>query len=288
MRATVPELTAARAGVARIDVGQLSVGPATIERLVVRNVRFAMSAGVGQLRNFRITIRLTITLTWTVSVDLLFDDFTRSGTWEIGRPSIPFGFGNVTLPGLNSLTVNLTEMTAQNLTASSGPIANLNLGAAIAEQIRAQSTSLPATGFGLTGLGLVALRGEGVTVPDATVSEVGIGRISGGNVPIPSLAIPNVAFPNTAVGEIRSRDVDVRAVGQTVVFNAGGGLLRISLRVIPEAHVRIAEMILTNINASTSIGSIVVENVVLPYEVLDLRLADVGINNIEIPAFEVT
>ena len=81
-----------------------------------------------------------------------------------------------------------------------------------------------------------------LTVPDATVAEVGIGRISGGNLPIPRLAIPDVAFPNTAVGEIRSRDVDVRAVGQTVVFNAGGGLLRISLRVIPEAHVRIAEM----------------------------------------------
>lgn len=287
MRATVPVLTAADSNVARIDVGQLRVGPAAIGRLTVRDVDFGMSTGTGQLRNFRITIKLTITLTWRVSVDLGFTDFTRSGTWEIAQPQIPFGFGNVTLPGLNSLTVNLSEMTAQNLTAASGPIADLSLGAVIAEQIRANNTTIPAAGFGLTGLGLANLRGAGVSVPAATVSEVSIGRISGGTLPIGGMTIPNVAFPSASAGEIRSQNVNVDALGQALVFNAGGGLLRITLRIIPEARVRIDEMVLTNINASTTIGSIVVENVVLPYELLDLRLADVGINTIEIPTFEV-
>lgn len=287
MKATVPELTAARSTVARIDVGQVSVGPASIGRLVVRDVDFAMSAGAARLRNFRITIRLTISLTWRVSVDLGFTDFTRSDTWDIARPEIPFGFGNLTLPGLNSLSVNLTEMTASNLTASSGPLVDLSLGSAIAEQIRAAGTTVPAADFGLTGLGLVALRGEGVSVPAAAVPEVTIGRLSGGTLPIGGMTIPNVAFPGTSVGEIRSRNVDVTAVAQTLVFNAGGGLLRITLRVIPEARVRIDEMVLSNISASTRIGSITVENVVLPYEVLDLRLADVGIESIEIPILEV-
>lgn len=287
MRANVPTLTASQATVARIDVGQVAVGPATIDRLIVRNVRFAMSAGAGELRDFRVTVTLTITLSWRVHVDLVFTDFTREGTWDIGRPSIGFGFDNVPLPGLTSLTVNLDEMTAQNLTASSGPIANLGLGAIVAEQIRAANVAAPTAGFGLTGLGLTAVRAQGLSVPDASLGEVSIARLSGGSVPIPTMTIPNLSFPGASVGEIRSSNVDVTAVAPAVVFNAGGGLLRITLRIVPEANVRIAQLLLTNINASTSIESVEVQNVVLPFEVLNLRLTDLGINTIEIPAFEV-
>ena len=285
MRANVPTLTASQATVARIDVGQVAIGPATIERLIVRNMRFAMSAGAGRLRDFHVTVTLTISLSWRVHVDLVFTDFTREGTWQIGRPSIGFGFNDVPLPGLNSLTVNLDEMTAQNLSASSGPIANLGLGPIIAEQIRGATIAAPTAGFAVNGIGLTAVRGEGVVLPAASVGEVSIARLTGGSVPIPTLSIPNLAFPAASVGEIRSSNVN--AVAPAVVFNAGGGLLRVTLRVVPEANVRIAQMVLTNINASTSIGSVEVRNVVLPFEVLNLRLSDIGVNTIEIPAFEV-
>ena len=60
MRASVPTLSAAQATVASIDVGQLKIGPAKIGRLVVRNARFAMSAGRGELRNMRVTITLRL------------------------------------------------------------------------------------------------------------------------------------------------------------------------------------------------------------------------------------
>jgi hypothetical protein len=287
LRANVPTLTVSQATVARIDVGQVAIGPATIERLIVRNMRFAMSAGAGRLRDFHVTVTLTISLSWRVHVDLVFTDFTREGTWQIGRPSSGFGFNDVPLPGLNSLTVNLDEMTAQNLSASSGPIANLGLGPIIAEQIRGATIAAPTAGFAVNGIGLTAVRGEGVVLPAASVGEVSIARLTGGSVPIPTLSIPNLAFPAASVGEIRSSNVNVNAVAPAVVFNAGGGLLRVTLRVVPEANVRIAQMVLTNINASTSIGSVEVRNVVLPFEVLNLRLSDIGIDTIEIPAFEV-
>jgi hypothetical protein len=268
LRANVPTLTASQATVARIDVGQVAIGPATIERLIVRNMRFAMSAGAGRLRDFHVTVTLTISLSWRVHVDLVFTDFTREGTWQIGRPSIGFGFNDVPLPGLNSLTVNLDEMTAQNLSASSGPIANLGLGPIIAEQIRGATIAAPTAGFAVNGIGLTAVRGEGVVLPAASVGEVSIARLTGGSVPIPTLSIPNLAFPAASVGEIRSSNVNVNAVA-------------------PAVNVRIAQMVLTNINASTSIGSVEVRNVVLPFEVLNLRLSDIGIDTIEIPAFEV-
>jgi len=287
LRASVPTLSAAQAAVASIDVGQLALGPATIGRLVVRNARFAMSAGRGELRNMRVTITLRLSLEWRISVDLWFDDYTWSDTWDLSDPQLTLGFNNVTLPGLSNLTVDLGEMTARNLTASTGPIAGLNLGAVIAEQIRATNTTIPTADFQLAGLGLTSLRAAGVSVPAASVEEATIGRLSGGAVPIAALTVPNVAFPGASVGDIRSTNVDVNAVGPTYRISAGGGLLRITLVVVPEARTRIDEMVLTNINASTTIGSIEVRDVVLPFEILNLRLADLGINTIQIPAFEV-
>jgi hypothetical protein len=273
--------------VASIDVGQLTLGPATIGRLVVRNAHFGMSAGRGELRNMRVTLTLRLSLEWRVSVDLLFDDFTRSGTWDLSDPQVTLGFSNVTLPGLSSLTVDLDEMTAQNLTASTGPIAGLRLGAMVAEQMRATNATIPTADFQLAGLGLTKMRAEGISVPAASVEEVTIGRVSGGAVPIASLTVPNVTFPGAAIGDIRSTNVDVNAVAPTHRISAGGGLLRITLVVVPEARTRIDEMVLTNINASTRIDSIEVRDVVLPFEVLNLRLADLGVNTIQIPAFEV-
>ena len=287
MRASVPTLSAAQATVASIDVGQLTLGPATIGRLVVRNAHFAMSAGRGELRNMRVTITLRLSLEWRVSVDLFFDDFTRSGTWDLSDPQLTLGFDNVTLPGLTSLTVDLDEMTAHNLSASTGPIAGLNLGSVIAEQIRATNAAIPRDDVQLSGLGLTSVRAEGIDVPAATVAAATVGRISGGAVPIAALTIPDVAFPGAAIGDVRSRNVDVNAVGPTHRISAGGGLLRITLVVVPEARTRIDEMVLTNINASTSIDSIEVRDVVFPFEVLNLRLADLGISTIQIPAFEV-
>ena len=146
---------------------------------------------------------------------------------------------------------------------------------------------MPAAGFQLSGLGLTKMRAEGLSVPTAKMAEATVGRLSGGSVPIAALTVPNVSFPGAAIGDIRSRNVDVNAIGPTHRITAGGGLLSITLVVRPEARTRIDEMVLTNINASTNIGSIEVRDVVFPFEVLNLRLADLGINTIQIPAFEV-
>lgn len=288
MRANVPALAAAQASAARIDVGQLTLGPVSIGRLIVRNVDFAMSMGRGQLRNLRVTVTLRLSLEWRVSVDLIVDDFTRSGTWDLKDPRLSFGFGSVDLPGLTSLTVDLDELTAQNLTASTGPIANLNLGAIIAEQVRATNTTAPAAGFNLVGLGLGAARADGVAIPAITASEVTVGRVTGGNVPIQAMTIGDVAFPSAGAGEVRSSNLDVNAVAPAHVISAGGGLLRISLRIVPEARTQIDEMVLTNISGATTIGAIEVRDVVFPFEVLNLTLADLGVNLIEIPTFEVS
>jgi len=45
---------------------------------------------------------------------------------------------------------------------------------------------------------------------------------------------------------------------------------------------------ITGANANATVGQIVLNNVVLPYDVLNLTLSQVGINTIGIPALSVT
>ena len=45
---------------------------------------------------------------------------------------------------------------------------------------------------------------------------------------------------------------------------------------------------ITGANASATVGQIVLHNVTLPYDVLNLTLAQVGLNTVQIPAFNVS
>jgi hypothetical protein len=49
----------------------------------------------------------------------------------------------------------------------------------------------------------------------------------------------------------------------------------------------IAEMRLANLSAEATIGEIKLDNLTLPYEVMDLSLSQLGIRNIQVPKMEV-
>ena len=65
------------------------------------------------------------------------------------------------------------------------------------------------------------------------------------------------------------------------------GLLAATLKVTTTAAFHLDELRIDNIRASASIGEIALKNVVLPYEVLDITLSQIGIETIEVPQLEV-
>jgi hypothetical protein len=66
------------------------------------------------------------------------------------------------------------------------------------------------------------------------------------------------------------------------------GLLAATLKVTTTAKFHLDELRIENIKASASIGEIALKNVVLPYEVLNLTLLEIGIESIEVPQVEVS
>ena len=102
MRAAIGDLGVARATVGQLDVGELSVGPLSVGSLVLDTTHLDVSTGQASFHDLRITISLTMTIDWEVSVSIpLVGTFGFDGTIDLGTQSVALGLGDVAVPGLH-------------------------------------------------------------------------------------------------------------------------------------------------------------------------------------------
>lgn len=289
MKATVPSTTIQRAGVDSIAVGQVTVGPIHIDRLALTNFHMGMSTGQVRLRNFRVSVELSLSLDWWVGVHVPFDgNVGGSGTIDLGSPTITIPLGDVTVPGLQQFSIDLASLNIPNLSAASIPISNLHLGGAVAEQIQAHNLTLPSQGFTIAGLGLGSATIDGVQVPAASGDTVTIGRVHGDLLPLGQFSLSNLALPSASVGDVASGPASASAVGPVYTATADAGILRVTLTVTPHATAAMDELHLSGLQASGSIGNVELTNVVAPYELLNLTLSQIGIETITIPTLAIS
>jgi hypothetical protein len=292
MKASLPETRIAKTNVQQINVGEVKVGPISIARLVLNDLHVESSAGIAHMRNAVTAITLQLSLDWKVGVtiDTLFGDidFSRAGSENLGLMEFSLGLGNITLPGFANLSFDIANLPVTNVAAVVGPIQNLNLGPAAAEQIRVANIGVPTAGFQLAGLQLGKLRVEGLKVPAADLRQATIGHVQGGALPLASLKIPNLALPQARIPDLKSSSIDATSNPATKGLHADLGILEITLSVTTTARLQIDELRVENIKVVSRIGAIELTNVVLPYEVFNLTLSQIGIETIEIPQLEVS
>jgi hypothetical protein len=124
-------------------------------------------------------------------------------------------------------------------------------------------------------------------VPAATVDSVTIGRLRGDATPLGQMALSNLALPSASVPDIVAQGVDSVATPRPKAFHLDLGCLDLTLKVNPQAQAHIDQLVISNVRASTSIGRIELNNVVAPYELLNLTLSQVGIETISIPTVSI-
>jgi hypothetical protein len=289
LKVIAPQTDVQQVGMQSISVGQVAIGPIQIGTLSIDNFHLGMSSGQVQLHNFRVTVDIAIKLEWWVGVHVPFDGtISDSGTIDFGEPSFTFAFGDVTIPGVQDFSVDIAKLDLSNLTATSSPITNLQLGAAVAEQIQAKNLTLPTQGFSIAGLGLASASMNGLQVPTAAVDQVGVGRVHGEALPLSSILLSNIGIPTVGVGDVTSGQLNVSATTDEYCVSADLGILRVTLCLTPGASARIDQLHISGLHASGSVGRVELNNVVAPYEMLNLTLSQVGINNINIPAVGVS
>jgi hypothetical protein len=284
MRTTISEADIQRSSVGTVSVGQVGIGPITIGQLILTDFELNTAADGAFLRNFVVTVTYKMSLDWHLHIDLPGKVIDDSGTEDLDSPTFIVGFGDVRIPGIENLKIDIASLAVDNPTASINPVSSLQLGAAVAEQIQARNLRLPTGGFSLAGIGLGALNVGGVGVPAATLDGVTIGRIHGDSTPFGQMALSNLALPSVAVPDIVGQGVDAVATPKPKAFHLDLGCLDLTLKVNPTAEAHIDQLTINNVKANMSIGKIELDNVVAPYELLNLSLSQVGIETISVPA----
>jgi hypothetical protein len=284
MQTTIAEADVQRFGVGSVSVGSVGIGPIQIGQLVLTNLELNTAAAGAELRNFRVTISHHMTLDWHLHIEIPGHVIDDGGTEDLGTPTFACNFGNLHVPGLEYIKLDIASLSADNIAATANALSNLQLGAAVAEQIQARNLKLPAQGFTIAGLGIGGLRLGGFGVPAATLDTVTIGRVHGDAFPTSDMTLNNVALPSASVADIVSQSIDGVATPFGKAYHLDLGCLDLLLKIKPRAEAQIDQLTINGLTASTSIGKIELHNVVAPYELLNLTLSQIGIDTVQVPS----
>lgn len=293
MKLTLSEANVGSAAVQQVNVGQVKLGPARIGKLSLSGTKLSASMGVAQLRNVRVALTLTFSLKWTAG--LVIDagvlgkiDLSQSGTMDLGKLELGVGLGHVDLPGLSDLKLNMADFSVADLDVVVGALKALKLGAVLAERVKAQGLVAPSQGFQLGGLGLTSASVKGAAMANATMDKVSVGRVAGGSLPLAGLTVPGIAFPQVKVPSVSCQKFGGASNPLvTPLPEADVGVLKAQLTVTTTARFDVDELRLEGIKASASVAEVSLKNVELPFELLDLSLSQIGIENIGVPEFGV-
>ncbi len=289
MKATVPQANIGKVSAGRIDVAEIDAGPISIGKLTLDAIHVGVSTGSVKARNVEVTVSVSIELDWWVGVTV--DDLGNwgwDGTIPLGTQSATIGLGDLNLSGLKSLDLDVATLGVTNISAVIAPIRDLRLGPLVAEQIAAQGLVLPEPDFTLSGLGLASAVIDGVSVPAAAAAQATVGHAHGEALPLGTITIPGLSLPRASVGDIASDDLAAGGEADPYIFTADAGVFGGTLTVTPSASLTMDELRISNVRAAASIGSVTLQNVVLPYDVFGITLSELGIDTIAVPTLEVS
>jgi hypothetical protein len=291
MKLKAPALNVQQASIQTIDIGQVVIGPITVGNLVLSNADFTISAANGVLTDASISISIHISVEWSVFIGLPwpFDDISFGDTYDLGSIGFgPINLGNVVIPGLNNIHLHIPSLTAQQISIAPSSPVTIQLNNAIADNINATNFTLPSQGFSLAGMALASVNGSGLGVPAAKMDQATIGHLHGASVQIPAFSLGNLNMAAAQIPSVSSSaPLNIPAILPTQSPGFDAGILSLYVHLTPSALMHISHLEITNANASATVGNVALHNVTLPYDVLNLKLSDIGINTMTIPSFNV-
>lgn len=281
-RVNIEELAVNSGTIGNISIDKVNIGTAKIDKVTLANTVATVKAGNVFLQNVRMNLELQFHLDWSYDVWFASD----SGTVDLGSMGFSMTIGNVTVPALQDIHLNVPSVDIHNVTGSIPPINSLKLGDAGFTNLVAKKTTLPVAGFSLSGLGMGAFSLLTAQVPQTFTDEASIASFTpSGEIALPgftltALNVPQTTVPNATSGQFT---FDARASDRSIGVDAG--IFSITIRVTPIAHLAIGAMVLSNLSMAASVGSVVATDIRLPVTVkgivLDnLTMTDVGIKNI--------
>src|SRR5436305_13948075 len=110
MLTTIPQTDINRTGIDTVSVGTVGIGPIQIGRLVLTDFALNASTTGAELRNFRVNISHHMTLDWHIHIEIPGHNIDESGTEDLGTPTFACNFGNIHVPGLENLSIDIASL----------------------------------------------------------------------------------------------------------------------------------------------------------------------------------
>jgi hypothetical protein len=192
--------------------------------------------------------------------------------------------GDVEVPSLSNIVVNIPDVTATNVTATIGPIVNFDLGGGGFTGVCATNAAIPTNGFQLNGLGLASASIGNVEIPQTLVDNVRIQDFTpSGNIVVPSAQLTQLQLPLASASDIQSAApiaIDAEATSRGLRFRLGD-IFGFTIWVTPIAHTHIASLLLGGVGISGSVGQASVQNISVPVDIQGISLTTINIGQID-------
>lgn len=280
----VEQILAKSGTVGQVTIGEIKVGDVVVDSVKLSGTSANLRSGNAFLEHVFFTLELKFGLHWWFDIGIYSD----SGDENLGSLSFGMSVGNVSVPSLDNIQMNIPSVSVNNVAANVKPIQNLNLGAAAFSKLKVDDTTLPAAGFGLTGLALGSLNLSGLGVPEVKSKQASIdGFKPNQTVLLPSASLGGISVPATAIPDVKSGAFGLDAQASSRSIGVDFGIFGFTFYVTPIVHMQIGSMTLHDLNLSAAVNQVTVENVHLPVDVhgillKTLKLDDVQIDNVSL------
>lgn len=270
-RIEVPEIASASGNIARIRIGEVSLGQASVDHVDVFNTRTIFDTGNVFLADARALVEIQLSVRWWYDFWFASD----SGTASLGSVSFPFTIGNIAIPRLRNIRLEVPTASLDDITARLQPVVNLDLGGGTFTNLELTDTTLPSAGFGLGGIALGAVKLSDVAIPAASSAKLTLGGFSpNGPLVLPSIRVDNLNLPSATAPHIESEGLitvpQATASQRVVPFSLG--VIGFDFRLRPVLDLVIERLVIENLSASASIEALDIHNVASPITISNVQL----------------
>lgn len=287
-RVKLPGFFSASGSTSSIKIDEIQLGTAIVDRVDIQDVDTRLSTGAISLENARAIVSLKISFKFSVHIPLPwpFDDINFGDTVAIGTVRFPFDIGDISVPALNQIELDIPSVVLEDIQASLESVKNLDLGRAQFDGLKLEDTLIPAAGFGLGGLTLGAVNVDGVRVPSISSERLTLESFSpDAPLILPSISVQDVMLPSTTAPRVESDGAIVVpnvASEQREIPLIPAGPLRASITIDPKLTIAIGSMVINDISAISSVKKIDLQNLQSRIGISGISLEGVELNSVEL------
>ncbi len=267
-----------------VDIDKVSFGDSSVEKVNIENLATNITCGSAILRNVRVILELHYKVKWSYDLKWFGRD---NGSKVLGSKAKPIPLHDIRIPMLQDISLNISEAEVEDIEADIQPVNNVNLGGVSFDELKVNNTNLPSGGFNLSGMDFESFELDTFGVPATDSENVTISQFSPDNpLSLPTFSVSGIDIPSVAIDDVASDGAVSIMDIQPEEFEAPvfkiGDFFKVYFIVTPVLHLQIGELVLSELEAAASIGSVRVEGASSAFAASGIKLDDLTLNDLTV------